>query len=414
MREYVELYNEAIIYLQNENFEKADEILTNLYSKFPNNQNIIWNYGLTQVTLGNPHKAIDIWRNLHLEKETNHYSFVKLVSEKLPKYEEIYEEYNLAVSHIQNDNTDEAFNIFQNLINYQDSFPLPKNIYIGYLLLLIRGGKDILVEINRLPIHIKEMNLIKEIIKQWKQQRFRNLSSSKGKKSRKYLYGIGLVASALLGAFIIQQTEVEKNEESIVTAKKSELILSNKYEEQVEENKIVLETLLQENEALSKQLSEKELKVEDLNRLQSTLEASNISISDLESQAGLSTYKKGLQFFKDKKYKEATNSLKLSLEYRPNEYFSDDAYYYLIQSTSRLNSDFELRDLYDQFLLNKGENFISSPFYDDVLLGKAELLIKNGQHEEGIALFEQIMKDFSTEWTAQRAQKFLNDLEEVQ
>jgi len=85
----------------------------------------------------------------------------------------------------------------------------------------------------------------------------------------------------------------------------------------------------------------------------------------------------------------------------------------LIKTKEELKQKGHILADYNEFLNHDGVNFKKSPFYDDLMLGKAELLISENNIHEAILIIERIKEFYPNEWTAGKASSLLKNLKEM-
>ena len=386
----VQSYNLAIQYLHEEEFEKASPLIEAIIKDYPSYAEARWVLGLLHVLSGFPYKALQQWENI---KFTHLQSYRQMVEEKLPLYDELYDKYNQALLLDQAGEFNLAKNIFRYLLTYQKELPLPVDFYHGYLLALIVTGEEESVsqEINHFPLYVKNSSVISELEQMITEYQFfeptveRKTVSNKG--WRKLLFiGSSLAASLLIGGVGLrgfsQQKEVIEVKPLIQQHAINKKIDNDEFEKTVSQEK-------GENKLL-------ELKAP--NNLE------NVGTLVSSTKAGLSTYKKGLAAFRNQDYRSAAAQMEKSLALQSNEYFSDDALFYLIESKQRLNEKENIRLLYDRFFSQTSKHYVFSPYTDDLLLGEAKILIEKGKTKEALPLVEKILTEYNQEWTSEQAE----------
>jgi tetratricopeptide (TPR) repeat protein len=401
-------YNKALEFLHREQYDEAIGLLEEITLEQPKHPQIKWSLGLAYVMAGFPHKGLQLWKGIVDGGIPQLLASKNKVAEKLPFYEELYGIYNRALALVKENNFKEANPILKELLSNQKEVPLPIEFYQAYLLSTVLVGEEdrALSEMSGFPNYIRNSMTIQQI----KQKLTVKAVPVKLSKSRKSLYGLGLVASLFIGAFAMNF--YEGNKEQVIpvseTVPLSQEVPPSNYKVLVVELEQTVNELKEQQELLiiGKQKVEAELeqqlKVEDL------LIAAEEDVEALEEKAGLLTYRKGLHQFKKGQYQEAIGYFEQSRSYQPYNYFSDDALFFLIEAKKRLNETDNLLNLYDQFIADQQ----SSPYYDDVLLAKAELLIQLGSIDEALVLLEEIQQDFPNEWTARRSLNLLKEIME--
>ncbi|MFP5112453.1 tetratricopeptide repeat protein [Bacillaceae bacterium C204] len=393
----VQSYRLAIQYLQAERYEESAIILESIVKDYPLCTEASWVLGLLYVLSGSPYQALKQWENL---KTDNLLSYKQMVEEKLPLYDELYQKYNQALHFVQAGELHLAKNILHSLLPFQTELPLPVDFYHGYLLSLIVIGETESVpqELNQFPLYVKNSSVNRNLVKMLEDHPIsepvgkRKMSFKKSWSKRQFI-GSSLVASLLIGGvgFRVFSQQKEINEAKPV----------------IQQNGSVQNTETIEKEiAVSKdQQSGGQDKKQVLNNAKSL--ADRIKSSTI---SGLSSYRNGLAAFRKKDYKMAAAQMEKSQSLQPNEYFSDDALFFLIESKQRLNEQENILFLYDYFLSQTSKHYVFSPYRDELLLGKAKILMEAGRSNEALPLLGKILTDFKQEWTSVEAVLLMNQI----
>ncbi|WP_026568437.1 tetratricopeptide repeat protein [Bacillus sp. UNC41MFS5] len=386
----IQSYNLAIQYLQAERYEEAALILEKMIKDYPLCPEVNWALGLLHVLSGFPYLALTQWKNVQTAK---HLSSKQMIEEKIPLYDELYSNYNQALHMIEAAEYHLAKNIFHNLLTFQAELPLPVDFYHGYLLTLIVTGEDKSVpqEINYLPLYVKNSSVIRELkllLENHQPQEPNGVEeiSFKNNWSKRIIIGSGLVASLLMGGVgfrvFSQQNEAKPVIQQQGSTPKTEIF--------------------KKETVRSKGQSEGQVKQPDTIDTNSRLESS--------TKAGFSTYREGLTAFRKKDYRAAAAQMEKSLSLEPKEYFSDDAMFFLIESKQRLNEKENIHFLYDHFFSQTSHHYVYSPYFDELLLGKAKILIEDGNTKDALPLLEKILTDYRQEWTSVEAMLLMNQI----
>jgi TolA-binding protein len=393
----VKSYRLAIQYLQAERYEESAIILESIVKDYPLCTEASWVLGLLYVLSGSPYQALKQWENL---KTDNLLSYKQMVEEKLPLYDELYQKYNQALHFVQAGELHLAKNILHGLLPFQTELPLPVDFYHGYLLSLIVIGEteSVLQELNQFPLYVKNSSVIRNLEKMLEDHPIsepvgkRKMSFKKSWSKRQFI-GSSLVASLLIGGvgFRVFSQQKEINEAKPV----------------IQQNGSVqnIETIEKEIAVSKDQQSGGQDKKQVLNYPKSLVD--RIKSSTI---SGLSSYRNGLAAFRKKDYKMAAAQMEKSQSLQPNEYFSDDALFFLIESKQRLNEQENILFLYDSFLSQTSKHYVFSPYRDELLLGKAKILMEAGRSNEALPLLGKILTDFKQEWTSVEAVLLMNQI----
>ncbi|WHY67870.1 tetratricopeptide repeat protein [Neobacillus sp. SuZ13] len=389
----IQSYNLAIQYLKAEQYEEAALILEKMIKEYPLCTDVSWALGLLHVLSGFPQQALKQWKNL---QTANYLTTRQMLEEKVPLYDELYLNYNQAVQLIGAGEFHLAKNIFHDLLTFQVELPLPVDFYHGYLLTQIVTGekKDVAQEINHMPLYVKNSSVIREL-EHWLENHQLPEPDSTDQKSfkkgwsKRLILGSSLVASLLMGGVGLR---VFSQQKEISEAKPVFL-----YHESPPKTEIFKKVTVG-----SKGHSEGQVKQQDSINANSRLESS--------TKASLSTYREGLTAFRNRDYRAAAAQMEKSLSLEPNEYFSDDAMFFLIESKQRLNEKGNIHFLYDHFFSQTSPHYVYSPYFDELLLGKAKILIDDGNTKDALPFLEKILTDYRQEWTAVEATLMMNQI----
>ncbi|WP_066072610.1 hypothetical protein [Neobacillus soli] len=412
MEQIKQVYNLAIKYIHAERFEDAALFLEPLVKEYPSFTEAKWALGLLQVLLGFPYKALQLWKNID---DANLLSYKQMVEEKLPQYDELYENYNQALKLIQAEEIHQAKTIFHELLSFQKEVPLPVDFYYGNLLAQLLTGEveRASQEINSSPLYVINSSVIRDLEKtinlhQSNQPAFLEKAVVQDLPnkvwSKGFFIGSGMTASLLIGALgmwifggakevyraepVIQQNA---GDSGIDTEKSKDLKKEFSVPQEVKTN-----------------VKAKQRELDDM------IHNDDIDKSNLSVKTGLNIYRNGLTAFRNKDYRKAAVLMEKSLTLQSSEYFSDDAFFFLIKSKERLNEKENLLPLYDRFLSQPSKHFVHSPYMDDLLLDKAKLWIEIGNAKDALPLLEEILTKYKQEWTAVEAAKIFKQITEVQ
>ena len=399
MNNIINSYNQALDFLHHEKYEEALKLLDQI--NHSNHPQIKWTLGLVYVMVGYPFKALDYWEGISEEDIPSISTSKHNVQTKLALYEELYEKYNNALLYVNANKIQEAISLFQEFLAFKEEVPLPVEFYQGYILskIVTSEEKAVITEIDAFPSYIKNHSVIYTI-----QAKLRGSKAevsdtttirTSGRKIKGVIYGVGIAASIMIGALTMNylgesEATIAPSEEKVIASEET-----TNYRSQVAVLEGTVNDLKVKQQKLLTEIENKDLKIKEQATVQELLVAADIEIESIASKAGLSSYKKGIQAYKDGNYQEAISYFNQSNSIMPNEYFSDDTIYYLIQSSKKSNQTEGLMSWYDAFLLEKGAHFTSSPYVDDVLLEKAELLVALGNIDEAMILLELLQEEFS-------------------
>jgi len=391
----IKSYNLAIQYLQAERYEEAALILETMIKEYPLYTDVSWALGLLHVLSGFPYLALKQWKNV---QTSNNLRSKQMLEEKIPLYDELYLNYNQALHLVEAGEFHLAKNIFHNLLTFQAEIPLPIDFYHGYLLALIVTGeeKSVPQEINNMPLYVKNSSVIRELkllLEDFQSPEPNGVEKISFKKvwSKRLIIGSSLVATLLMGGvgFRVFSQQQDISESKPVFQQHGSLQRTEIYKKKAVGSK-------GQNKGKDRQYEPQVIN--------SRLESS--------TKAALSTYRNGLTSFRNKDYRAAAAQMEKSLSLEPNEYFSDDAMFFLIESKQRLNEKENIHFLYDYFFSQTSHHYVSSPYIDELLLGKAKLLNEEGNTKDALPLLEKILTEYRQEWTSVEATLMMNQIKE--
>lgn len=424
----MELYNQAIQLIQDEEYIEAELLLKEIFDQSKGYDEVNWALGLIQVYLGYPHKSLYYWQYITDRQDYDLDAKIESIESALPVYDELYSRYNEALMYAGESRHQEAFAIFQELLDDPNSLPL--EMYSGYLLTAIQLNKnaEITKLLEKVPAYVSSSQVfikVKSVLKaqaqidtaelqtvsDWQHQNEDSVKKLRSyKKINKGLIGslsaaaVGLI---VLAAFLLSDTDevtqpiAEKEQSPIVADAPDESSATDDTVRQLDQQILDLRTELDETNSEAEQVKQRE----------ALLAEAGISMDEMVSQAEFSEYNKGYALYQQGRYEESLRAFSNSTQWDQESYYADDAMYYAIQAKRKLGQGNIMED-YDQFLSYETENFSDSPYYDDVLLEKAEMLLGEGNEQQATELLEQILTDYPNEWTASVANRLVIGLED--
>lgn len=415
MNKMVETYNTAVELILENELEKAASLLDDIIRVNRDDSFVHWTRGLIDVLCGFPQQAIYHWSHVKEHEIPQVVSRIKEVEETVPQYNKIYETYNEAIVYIANENYEEAQMIMRKLIEQGKSIPLPKECYQAYVLLLLIDEKvdEASEQIEILPDYMKNFsnfNRMQKIVQVIQQ----NEKTVKRGQLRKYLYSSGIVASVFAGAVLMRLIMLDDTQPTMVVSDPN-IQLSEVIAELEEEHEEKINSLQSQLNDLTIDFTDVENELHQIKderqAFAETLALSNIDVETIENQAARNAYQNGMEAFRQGNYEQSTHWLSNSIDLSVDHYYSDDAMYFLIQAFERSGvSTVELEETIDRFIRLTETSFAQSPYVDDILLQKANLLIKAEKIDLAIEILEKLTSEYGAEWTGQRAQTILREL----
>ncbi|MBY0029943.1 hypothetical protein H7K20_22940 [Priestia aryabhattai] len=406
MNQYLTYYNQAIDCLKREYYEEALNLLNRINVNKQNSAQVKWALGLANVMIGYPHQAIRYWEGI-CDTEIANIKFAKRqTTTSLATYESLYKTYNDAITLMKNNDFSQASNSFQKILSFKHKIPLPLEFYRGYLLLILVKGESSFIanEIASFPNYIQRHHLIQEIKNRVNTQKGDILKKKSSIfKKKKNILAFGLLMSIVIAVFIT--TYVDKGKSQALYTQST--ALNKEYMAEISGYKQQIDNLERKDTRLQKKLNQSSKMVQQQENLQSLLSAEGVDVNQLAQQVGASTYRQGYLFYQKNNYKKAASYFGKSQSIGMDEYYSDDALFYLIQSKKHLNDHADVTNLYDEFLAQNNRYFKTSPYRDDILLEKVESLIEKGNAGEAKQLLNVIQQDYPGQWTALKSKELM-------
>lgn len=405
MTQFEQSYTLAIRFLQEERLEEAKRLLEEILQHHPNQADVRWAAGLADVSLGYPHQAIVKWQGL---SQAEHH--LGLIEEKLPKYEQLFAQYNKALALLQQEK-EEAAELFASLMEQHDDMPLPPEFYHGYVLALIVKGDTEKAEAvcEQLPLYVQHTEAtrnIQQTLQSHLQYRLDHKQSSK-KWVKPTAYIAGLAVAVIIGAFAMDFYQVT-NRAELVTAPEPiiEQVDTSHFVQELDEYQVKIDQLEDEKLQIVAELADAHIQLESLEKKEQIF-----TDDEIAEEISWLTYQKGLAAYQSNDNEQAIEYLQQSFDLQHESYFADDTTYYLIQSLKKEKKE-DAMAYVDAFLEHDSPHFVASPFYDDVLLIKAEMLLESADVEQARLTLETIIEQHASEWTAERAASLLHGLKE--
>lgn len=341
---------------------------------------------------------------MKIKKDTNHLENQKSF---LDQYKQVYALYNQATRLIKEENLDSAELILKELFNDNSNLEIPIEIYKTYILLLLTNKKEKAAGLflANAPDEIKYSGEMLQI-----QQKY-NLSLIEKKKKEYHFLSkkmILIVSSLLLVVAIIYGalklnlfTHANQAESKVSSLKKEIKLLEN-------DRKSITQKLEEANQKLSKKAAEDNA-MKEKTTTQSNTQNNHAIKMDFTNEA-VQAFEKGYEFYKVKQFESASVQFKKSYSLNNRNYTSDDALYYLILIKQKAHKQNEYQQYVTEFINQQSEFFKESPYLDDVLVMKAEILIKQKNKNEASELLQTIIKKYPKEWSASKAKNLLEGL----
>jgi len=311
----------------------------------------------------------------------------------LEQYKEIYGIYQQATRLMKENNFDSAELMLREIFIDYEHLQIPIEIYKAYILLLLSNEKRKEAEhfLAASPEDTQSSGEILQLIQKYslniKPSKKRKLPFSLQKFSK--VIGICVVIGGVvyLGSYFLKDLSTKEN----IAVKERKL------------NKQVRE-LTEKNNKINNELKKahEKIKTEPVSKqpVNNAEQPTTIQL-DLSNDA-IRAYKKGYELFKHKNYKEAKHQFALSYSLHQTTYLSDDTLYFLIKSEQIISHKMPSSYI-DEFLSQSNPYFTKSPYIDEIMLMKAEILLSEKKNSDALDILHKIQKNYPHAWTADRA-----------
>jgi TolA-binding protein len=311
----------------------------------------------------------------------------------LEKYKEIYAIYQQATRLMKENNFDSAELMLREIFVDYEHLQIPIEIYKAYILLLLSNEKRKEAErfLASSPEDIQSSVEIIQLIQKYslniESNKKRKLPFSLQKASK--IIGVCVVIGGVvfLGSYFLKDLSTKEN--STVKEQK----LHKQVSDLTEKNNKINNELKKAND----KIKAGPVSTQPVNKKE---EPPSIQL-DLSNDA-IKAYKKGYELFKQKNYKEAKHQFALSYSLHQTNYLSDDTLYFLIK-TEQIISHKMPSSYIDEFLSQSNPYFTKSPYIDEIMLMKAEVLLSEKKNSDALDLLHKIQKNYPHAWTADRA-----------
>lgn len=319
----------------------------------------------------------------------------------LPIYEEVFSQYNKAVGLSKQKDFDALPNMFLNMLKTGAEIPLPVEIYKGSLFsMLVSGNRE---EFNKIladaPDYVHKNTEIKSIMLRLKAAQLQSLATQNEKESKKKLRTAAGILLAGAATFIAAAGLTiggiwDRGADRVSAPNNSASAdLNDK-----------IESLMEENSLLWNELSLTSAELQEKEKITNLLESVDADLHELKESAAQKLYLSGMKDYQNGQYQTALEKLAKSLSISGQSYFSDDAHFFLIQTLMKTGDITAAIAETDSFLNQADQtNYMESPYLDDVMLLKAENLLKAGDCENAGKWLDRIESHFPDEWTSDRA-----------
>lgn len=394
-------------------YEEAREVLEILASN-EENSHIMWTLGLVEAQLGNLPKAINYLKKVDKEQFPDVDSIIDELTQKLPKYNTLTREYSYAVSLLNQHKMQDALNILEDIMVWRDRIPLPIHFYYTYLSIMSKINIDLCIaKASELPAFILNTTDIQSIPYLFDDQqqlllpepepvedieKYEEMFPPKkpvfGKFKKVILVGIVLVCAYLLFNKYHIQRELVDATENVTTIQEE----NDSLQEQLEEAQKIQEELQKQIDgtATPAPVEENSTEVEDVQYI-STSEA------EAEYSTARASYRSG-------NYEEAIPAYRQAMLGQTEDFYTDDANYYLILSLMEIGQYEEAITECNNFLAKSSTVYKQSIYRNPTSYMMAECYVKLNEKDKAIEVLED-MQDAPEDWAVRSARELLYELQ---
>jgi len=411
MKHYIGQYNLAIDLLKNEeNIFEAIHLLESVYSSSIDCEEVAFALGLAKASVGQVYDALKILHRLE-NKESR--TLIEQIEQHLPTYIHCINIYNSSLKKCKQGERIESLKQMARIMKYGEEIPLPLEMYQLYYYLLTINHKisQFLSSYKKAPSYVKYDDEIYSLFKTY-QYRVKARSINHNQiKNLSFITTLVVIIFTFVFLIYFQKPTLPLQANNVADNLSFQSMKSN-YEKRIEE---LENELLHMNKKLQEKMEDIESKskhIEELENVQKIFNAANLDVKEVSILAGKNLYREGLYLYQSGKLEDAIPLFKRSLAYSANEYFSDDAHFYLINCYIKLNEDEHAFIEMDRFLNKSHEtHYHHSPYKDDVMLLKAKEHLKKCEMEEATLLLKTIISNYSGQWTSYSAKNLLKEIQ---
>ncbi|WP_042460003.1 tetratricopeptide repeat protein [Neobacillus dielmonensis] len=408
MKQLTDKYNQALALIRNNQMDRAQSLLETILSIAPLHSQTLWTIGLLEVMVGKPLSGLRRWERLNPDEFPQLAAKKELVQSLLGNYEEIQLLYNKALSFAKERKYIEANEVVSAIWNQYPGIPLPEEIYKLCLLIksLTEDQQQIVEWLDTAPDYIKNSQSILSIMQKWnekQEEQAKGLEEEESPKKRKSLIiptvAAGAVGVAAASLFILYSGVFNNqagNKPAAAVSPKTETASSKQELSQLESKVYSLES---EKKHFQSEMDKLNEQLEQTSGRDELYQKAGINLEAIETTKAKEAFQTGYRYLKNDNLNKAADQLELSLSLDANQYFSDDAAYFLALTQYDLNS-LNLEDpIYQSFQNNQGEHYRQSPYKDDFLLLKARNEWRAGDKDAALKTIETIKNEYPKEWT---------------
>lgn len=403
-------------------YEEAREVLE-ILSSISEHSHIYWTLGLVEAQLGNLPKAIDYLEKVDREQFSDVDSIIEELKQKLPKYNILMKKFTYAEMQIKQNKIQEGINILEDIMSWRDKIPLPISFYKAYLTILSKVNKELcLMKASELPLFILNTNDVQSIpnlfnenqqlllpekstVEENDENEFEQIEIELPPKKRTFF---GKVKMILLIGILIFSAYLFYNKSHI----QKELASATKDVTAIQE----------ENDSLQEQLTKAQEMQEELQKQidgtanpevveeEATEEVAEPEIQRISNSEAKKQYSAGRNAFVKQDYETAITEYKQATLGETEDYYTDDAHYYLILSLMETGQYQEAINECNNFIQNTSTIYTQSIYRNPTSYMMAQCYLKLNNQEQAISILEE-MQDAPEDWAVRSARDLLYELQ---
>ena len=388
--------------------EEAKQLLESILAMAPFHSQTLWTLGLVEVTTGNPITGLRHWEKLNPEDFPQLTEKRELVLAHLSYYEKVRSMYNNALALAKEKKFEEANQVLSSISNQKLAIPLPLDFYKLSLLVKISLGEISLAKefVTVSPEYIQTSPTILSFMDKMKVEQVEKVvpMTEKGLPKKKNKVHISLLSAGVLVIAVAGSIYLfnSKSVHSPDKEKKPAVATTNQEDPATKVKLSQLETLVTTLQADNSKLESEKNKLSEEQKQKlaadETLAKAGINLDPIKIEKAREVFNKGLKNYNHKNWELAVEQFQLSLSLVSDQYFSDDATYFLAQSKFELNELNPDDPVFQQFENSQDDNFKESTCRDAMMLLQAKTY-----YQAGIKIIANIKDQYPNEWTSSAA-----------
>lgn len=400
MKKIATNYHESLKCINHQQYDEARALLEDVIKTNPNHSQLNWALGLIDAATGFPFDAIKRWKKVDHKQFPAVEKLLQSLEEQLPVYKKVFDQYNQGVRLAKNKQYEKARKYFALAFHQgvEHNLPLSIHIYKSYILSLLYSDKrtEALDLFKNAPLYIKNSSKLYIVQKVFQDQ------TEKRRTSKIWFSRISIAIVLVIVFFLggLMSSEKDNDPAIIIEEQSSQL-------EELLKSETAIREQLEKQITLNQEYVNRMTTAEEVNQhLEEVFELVTVDLHDLEKEASYQAYIQGMEAYQNEDYTLASELLGKSFALKEDRYFSDDAIYFYIQSLHQLGES--TYELMMTFLAT--ENFIDSPYRDDIMLQLAQYHLTNHEINQAKTYLNRIITNYPDEWTAKKANELLEQM----